>query len=155
MANADSVGQFTLDSFGNGRVGIVVATQLNTAGNAVITIPLLSGGLTNGGATANSGGVIIRRITVNNPSGDVSSANVAISVQSTGNVAAANAVVANVVLSNLSAAGTYQDLTVAGKYGANTVVSGATTSVLYVNVNTASGNSNTVNICVYGDVVSF
>ena len=155
MANADSVGQFTLDSFGNGRVGIVAATQINTTGNAVITIPLLSGGLTNSGATLGSGGVIIRRITVQNPSGDVSTANIAISVQSTGNVAAANAVVANVVLTNLSAAGKWQDLTVAGAFGANTTVSGNTTSCLYVNVNTASGNNNTVDIRVYGDVVSF
>jgi len=26
---------------------------------------------------------------------------------------------------------------------------------LYVNINTPSGNANTVDICVYGDVVSF
>jgi hypothetical protein len=50
MANADSVGQFNLDSFGNGRIGVVAATSLATSGNAVITIPLLSGGLTAGGA---------------------------------------------------------------------------------------------------------
>ena len=154
MANPNSVGELYLDSFGSGLVGIV-STQLNTAGNAVVTIPLLGGGLTNGGAAGNSGGVIIRRVTVCNPSGDISTANVAISVQSTGNVAAANAVVANVVLSDVSAAGRYQDLTVAGAYGANTAVSGATTSVLYVNVNTASGNNNTVQIRVYGDVVTF
>ena len=155
MANADSVGQFYLDSFGNGRVGIVAATQINTTGNAVITIPLLSGGLTNGGAVANSGGIILRRITACNPSGDVSSANIAISIQSTGNVGTGNVVVANVVLSNLTGAGKWQDLTIAGALGANTVVSGANTSVLYVNVNTASGNNNTIDIRVYGDVVSF
>jgi hypothetical protein len=155
MASSNSVGEFYLDSFGNGRVGIVSATQINTTGNAVITIPLLSGGLTNGGAVGNSGGVIIRRITACNPSGDVSSANIAISIQSTGNVATANAVVANVVLTNLTAAGKWQDLTVAGGFGANTVVSGANTSALYVNVNTASGNNNTVDIRVYGDVITF
>ena len=155
MANPDSVGQNTQDSFSNYRLGVIRATQLNTTGNAVITIPLLAGGLTNSGATASSGGVIVRRITVQNPSGDVSSANVAISVQSTGNVAAANAVVANVVLTNLNAAGRYQDLTVAGGYAANTTVSGNTTSCLYVNVNTASGNANTVDIVVWGDVVNF
>ena len=155
MANCDAVGQLYLDSFGSGRVGIVAATQINTTGNAVITIPLLGGGLTNGGATANSGGIILRRITACNPSGDVSSANIAISIQSTGNVGTGNVVVANVVLTNLSAAGKYQDLTIAGALGANTVVSGANTSVLYVNVNTASGNNNTIDIRVYGDVVSF
>jgi hypothetical protein len=155
MANPDSVSQNTQDSFSNYRLGVIRATQLNTTGNAVITIPLLNGGLTNSGSTASSGGVIVRRITVQNPSGDVSSANVAISVQSTGNVATANAVVANVVLTNLNAAGRYQDLTVASGYGANTTVSGNTTSCLYVNVNTASGNANTVDIVVWGDVVNF
>ena len=64
-----------------------------------------------------------------------------------------NVVVANVVLSSVSAGGKYQDLTVA--YPANTEISGNQTQALYVNVNTASGNSNTVDIVVYGQVVSF
>jgi len=155
MSNADAVAQLTLDSFGYGRVALIRATPLNTTGNAVITIPFLGGGLTNGGGVANSGGVIVRRITIQNPSGSVSSANIAISVQSNGNIASANAVVANVVLSTITATGMYQDLTVAGAYGANTAVSGSTTSALYVNVNTASGNNNTVDIAVFGQVVSF
>jgi len=155
MSNADAVAQLTLDSFGYGRVALIRATPLNTTGNAVITIPFLGGGLTNGGGVANSGGVIVRRITIQNPSGSVSSANIAISVQSNGNIASANAVVANVVLSTITATGMYQDLTVAGAYGANTAVSGSTTSALYVNVNTASGNNNTVDIADFGQVVSF
>ena len=113
----------------------------------------MSGGLTNGGAASNSGGVIIRQITVQNPTGSVASANVGITISSTGDMGASNVVVANVVLSSVSAAGKYQDLTIA--YPANTVVSGASTQALYVNVNTASGNSNTVDICVFGQVVSF
>ena len=155
MSSADAVAQLTLDSFGYGRVALIRATQLNTTGNAVIAIPLLGGGLTAGGAVANSGGVIVRRITIQNPSGSVSSANIAISVQSNGNIASANAVVANVVLSTITSAGMFQDLTVAGAYGANTAVAGSTTSALYVNVNTASGNNNTVDIAVFGEVVSF
>jgi len=153
MANPDSVSQYYLDSFGNGRIGVVQATQLNTAANATIAIPLLSGGLTNAGATAGSGSVIVRRITVQNPSGSVSSANVSITTSNDGNIS--NAVVANVVLSNLTAAGKWQDLTIAGAYGANTAVTGFQTQALYVNINTASGNANTVDIRVYGDVVSF
>jgi len=153
MANPDSVSQFYLDSFGNGRIGVVQATQLNTAANATIAIPLLNGGLTNAGATAGSGSVIVRRITVQNPSGSVSSANVSITTSNDGNIS--NAVVANVVLSNLTAAGKWQDLTIAGAYGANTAVTGFQTQALYVNINTASGNANTVDIRVYGDVVSF
>ena len=66
---------------------------------------------------------------------------------------ASNVVVANVTLSSVSATGKYQDLTVA--YPSNTVISGNQTQALYVNINTASGNANTVNIAVYGEVVSF
>jgi len=155
MANPDAVAQLTLDSFGYGRVALIRGTQLNTTGNAVIAIPFLGGGLTAGSTAANSGSVIVRRITIQNPSGSVSSANIAISVQSNGNIATANAVVANVVLSTITGAGLFQDLTVAGAYGANTAVSGNTTQTLYVNVNTASGNNNTVDIAVFGEVVNF
>ena len=150
MANPDSVGQFYLDSFSNGRLGVIRATSLNTGGNAVITIPLLSGGLTNGGAVANSGGVIIRRVTIQNPTGSVSSANVSISATNNN----ANIVFANTVLTSITGVGTWQDITPSSPYTAN-VVSGSVTQALYVNINTPSGNGNTVDICVYGDVVSF
>jgi len=150
MSNTDSVGQLTLDSFGNGKLTNIKSTQLNTAGNAVISMPILRGGLTNGGAVANSGGVIIRRITVQNPTGTVASAYVSISATNDGG----NVIVANVALSTVSSTGKYQDLTIASPYTAN-VVSGSVTQALYVNVNVASGNANTVEIAVYGDVVSF
>lgn len=153
MANPNAVGSFTLDSFSNGRLGIIRATTLNTTGNGVTTsieLPLLSGGLTNGGAVANSGGVIIRRITVNNPSGSIASANVSISATGDG----ANLITANTVLSNVNASGQYQDITIAAPYNSK-VVSGSVTQALYVNINTASGNANTVDIIVWGDVVSF
>ena len=150
MANADSVGQFNLDSFSNGRLGVVRATTLNTAGNAVITIPLLSGGLTNGGGVANSGGVIVRRVTIQNGSGNVSNANVSISTTGDG----ANLVTANTVLSAMSTTGRYVDINAAAPYTSN-VVSGSVTQCLYVNINAIANNGNTVDICVYGDVVSF
>ena len=148
MANPDSVGQFYLDSFGQGRIASIKATALNTSGNAAITIPLLGGGLTAGNATSNSGQVIIRRITVCNPSGSVSSANVSISTTSDG----ANLITANTVLSSVSGAVTFQDIAITG---GNVAVSGYNSQALFVNVNTASGNDNTVDIRVYGDVVSF
>ena len=150
MANPDSVSQFYLDSFGYGRVAVIQATQLNTAGNAVIALPILNGGLTKGGATANSGGIIIRRITLQNPSGSLSSAYVSIGTTNDG----ANLVVANAQVT-LTGTGLYQDLTIASPYNGNTVVSGAVTSPLFVNINTVSGNSNTCDIRVYGDVVTF
>lgn len=150
MANADSVGQFNLDSFSNGRIGVVKATTLNTAGNAVVTIPILSGGLTNGGGVANSGGVIVRRVTFQNSSGNVANANVSISTTSDGS----NLVTANTVLTALSTTGRYVDINAASPYTSN-VVSGVVTQCLYVNVNSIANTSNTVDICVYGDVVSF
>lgn len=150
MANSDAVGQLYQDSFSNSRLAVARTVSLNTGGNAVVTLPLLSGGLTNGGATANSGGVIIRRVTIQNPTGSVSSANVSITTTADNT----NVVVANIALTALTGAGTYQDLNVASVYLGN-VVSGVITQALYVNVNTKSGNANTVDICVYGDVVSF
>ena len=150
MANADSVGQFNLDSFSYGRVAVVKATTLNTAGNAVVTIPILSGGLTNGGGVANSGGIIVRRVTFQNSSGNVANANVSISTTSDG----ANLVTANTVLTALSTTGRYVDINAAAPFTSN-VVSGSVTQCLYVNINAIANNANTVDICVYGDVVSF
>ena len=150
MANSDSVGQNTQDSFSNYRLGIVRATTLNSAANAVVTIPLLSGGLTNSGNAATSGGIIVRRITVQNPSGSIASANVSVGITSDG----ANLITANTVLSSVSAVGKFQDVAVSATYQ-TTAITGDQTQCLYVNVNTASGNANTVDIVVWGDVVSF
>jgi hypothetical protein len=152
MANPDSVGQNTQDSFSNYRLGILRGTSLNTSGNGATTgivIPLLNGGLTNSGATANSGGVIVRRVTIQNPSGSVASANISVSTTNNG----ANLIVANTVISNVSAVGTFQDINATA--GNTQFVSGNVTSCLYVNVNTVSGNANTVDIVVWGDVVNF
>jgi len=153
MANADSVSQFYLDSFGNGRIGFATNVSLSATGNAVATIPFLSGGLTKGSNVATSGSVIVRRVTINNPSATVSNANVSITTSNDGNTS--NAVVLNALLSNLTVAGTFTDLTINAPYLANTVVSGLNTNALFLNVNTASGNNNTVNIAVFGDVVNF
>jgi len=156
MANSNAVSNLYLDSFGNARVAIATAQLLNVTGNGAVTsveMPLLGGGLTNGGSANNSGSIIIRRIIACGPTGNVSLANISITTSNDGNIS--NAVVANVVLTNLTAAGRYQDLAIAVPYSANTAITGATTQALFVNVNTASGNTNTVNFAVYGDVVSF
>lgn len=150
MANSDAVSQLYLDSFSFGRLGVVRGTTLNTAGNAVITIPILGGGLTNGGGVANSGGIIVRRVTIQNGSGNVSNANVSISATGDGS----NLITANTVLTNMSATGRYADINAAAPYTSN-VVSGSVTQCLYVNINAIANNANTVDICVYGDVVSF
>jgi hypothetical protein len=156
MANPNAVSSFTLDNFGNARVAIITAQQVNTLGNGVATsieMPLLSGGLTNGGSANNSGSIILRRIVALSPTGNISLANISITTSNDGNIS--NAVVANVVLTNLTAAGRYQDLAIAAPYSANTAISGSTAQSLFVNVNTVSGNSNVVSFSVYGDVVSF
>ena len=135
MSNVDSVSQFTPDSFSYVRIGVARGVTLNTTGNGAVTniaVPILSGGLTNGGGVANSGSVIVRRVTVQNPSGSISTANIA--------------------LGSVTGAGTFQDLSVVSS---NSVISGANTQALYVTVTTASGNGNTCDITVWGDVVSF
>ena len=154
MSSADSVSSNYPDKFGNYAIATITGASLATAGNAVISIPFLSGGLTAGNAASTSGQVIIRRITVQNANTDVSTGNIAVTISSTGSVAAANAVVANVVLSNLTTGQKWQDLTVAGIFGANTTVNGFTNQCLFVNINTAVA-LGTVDIRVYGDVVSF
>lgn len=148
MANSDAVGQLYLDSFGQGRIATITATKLNTTGNAVVVLPFLGGGLTKGNSTVTSGDVIIRRITVCNPSGSIASGNISISSTSDG----ANLVTGNVVLASITGAVTFQDIAITG---GNVLVSGFNSQALFVNVNTATGNDNTVDIRVYGDVVSF
>ena len=157
MANPDSVSQYYLDSFGNGRIAVSQTATFNTTGNATVTgikLPFLGGGLTNANATVGSGGVIVRRITVNNPIGNISNVVISVTTSSDGNIS--NAVVANTTLTNLTGAGIYQDLTIASPYNSSSAITGFTTQALYVNVNTGSGNvANTATIAVFGDVVSF
>ena len=152
MAQADSVAQNTASSFGNYAIGSVTGVSLNATGNAVVAIPIFGGGLTAGVAANSSGQVIVRRITVQNASGNVALANVAILTTNDGN--ASNAVVANSLLSNLTAASNYQDLTIASPYSTTTTLNGFTVQALFVKVTTAVANA-TVDIRVYGDTVSF
>ena len=78
----------------------------------------------------------------------VSTGNVSIITSNDGN--ASNAIVAAAALSSLTGTGTFQDMTIAG---GNVLVSGATTQALYVKVGTAV--TGTVDIRVYGDTVNF
>jgi hypothetical protein len=152
MSSADSVAQNTAANFGNYAIASSTAVPIGATGNAVVALPFLSGGLTAGLAANSSGQVILRRITVQNPSGNVSTANVSILTSNDGN--ASNAVVAATVLSNLTATTTYQDLTIASPYSTTTTLNGFTVQALFVKVNTAVANA-TVDIRVYGDTVSF
>ena len=152
MASIDSVAQNTAANFSNYAIATANTVSLGATGNAVVALPILSGGLTVGSSAANSGSVIVRRITIQNPSGNVSTANISILTSSDGNTS--NAVVSASVLSNLTATGLYQDLTIASPYSTKNTVPGNLTQALFVVVNTAVANS-TVDIRVYGDTVTF
>ena len=152
MANPDSVAQKYSDSFGNYAIALATGVSLAATGNAVVALPILGGGLTQGNAVVNSGGVIVRRVTVQNPGGNVANANVSILTTSDGNTS--NAVIAAVTLANLTTTGTYQDLTVASPYSTTTALSGNTVQALFVKVNATSTNG-TIDIRVYGDTVTF
>ena len=152
MSSVDSVAQNTAVNFGNYAIASATAVPLGATGNAVIALPILSGGLTYGGAINTSGQVIVRRITVQNANKDASTANVSILTSNDGNTS--NAVVAATVLSNMTAANKFQDLTVASPYLASTTLNGNTVQAVFVVVTTAVANA-TVDIRVYGDTVSF
>jgi hypothetical protein len=152
MANVDSVAQNTAANFGSYAIASAIGVPLGATGNAVVALPILIGGLTQGAGLSSSGQVILRRITVQNPNGSVATANVSILTSNDGN--ASNAVVSTVQLSTLTASNTFQDLTIASPYAAANTINGYTTQALFVKVTTAVA-SGTVDIRVYGDTVSF
>ena len=131
---ANHVGALTPDNFGSFGVGIVSTITLNNT-STITTIPTVGSSY------------IIRRITVNNPSGSVASANVTIVTSSDGNTS--NAVTNSAVLSTISAVNKYQDLPLA-----TATTTGTYSGSLFVVVNTAAGNANTVDFQVYGDIVN-
>ena len=148
MSSVDSVSQNTQDSFSSYRLSFAPGQSIASTGNAVVTMPILSGGI--GG-----GSYIIRRITVTNPSNtaggtvpSMTAGNVSILTSSDGN--ASNAVVAAQTLGNISGANTWQDLTLA----AGAATTAYTANALFVKINTGVANS-AVNFTIWGDVVSF
>jgi hypothetical protein len=151
MANSDSVGQNTQDSFGNYRIAIAKNISLGTVANAVATMPILSGGM------QGTGGIILRRIVVSNlyntAGGTVPSAataNVTIGTTSDG----ANLVTGTVTLTNLANGSSYVDMTPGAGLNANTAAIVFQPNALFVNVTAAVANAG-CQIAVYGDVVSF
>jgi len=123
------------NSFGNYAIASNVAVSLSATGNAVAVLPVTAG--TN---------YIIRRITVANASGNIGTGNVTILTSNDGN--ASNAVSNNVVLSSVTSTTTFQDIGLATA-AATAVYSAA---ALFVKVNTAV--TGTCNITVYGDVIN-
>jgi len=150
MAQSDAVAQNTPISFGNYALSSAQGVSLAATGNAVVTLPILSGGL-----TGTTGSVIVRRITVSNPANtaggavpNIATANVSILTSSDGNTS--NAIASAQTIGNVTGALTYQDLTLA----AGTATKSYNANALFVLVTTAVANS-AVQITVYGDVVQF
>jgi hypothetical protein len=134
--NSNHVGSLYPNSFGNVLIGTTSApVGMGSTGNAIATIPTIGTRY------------IVRRITVANANGSVAAANVTIINSNDGVVA--NAVSNAVVLANITGTSTYQDLGLTANT-ATTIYSGS----LFVCVNTAAAANNTVDISVYGDVVT-
>ena len=152
MAQADSVSQNTQDFFSSYRLAYATGVSLATAGNAVVALPILGGGI---GAPFGSGSFIIRRITITNPSNptggavpNMSTANVTVLTSSDGNTSNAVTTAAGQTLTNITGANTWQDLTLIAA-AASTAYSKPT---LFLLVTTLVANA-AVNITVWGDVV--
>jgi hypothetical protein len=134
--NANNVGARYPDSFGNFLIGVTPnPIGLGNTGNAVATIPTVGTSY------------IVRRISVAGANGSVALANVTIINSSDG--AVANAVSNAVVLANVTGTTKYQDLNLTANT-ATTVYTGS----LFVCVNTGAAANNSVEISVYGDIVT-
>jgi hypothetical protein len=133
--NANCVGNRYPDSFGNYAVANSAPVFLGATGNAIATL-----------ATVGTS-YIVRRVTVAGASGSVALANVTILTSNDGNTS--NAVTNAAALTTVTGATKFQDLPLSTA-AASTVY----TSSLYVYVGTAAAANNSVEITVYGDVVS-
>jgi hypothetical protein len=143
MANNNRLGSDTALDFDRYVVGFAQGVSVNATGNAVATIPIMSGGLTD-----TTGCYIVRSVTVMNANKSINTANVIILTSSDGNNS--NNVSNATVLSNVTAATTrYQDLTL----GASAATTAFTAPALFVKVNTAV-SGGTCDIRVIGMLVN-
>lgn len=149
MANLNAVGQRTELYFSSVALAEVVAQPINATGNAVVALPILSGGVSTGQS------YIIRRITVSSPSNtaggtvpSLATANVTVLTTSDGNTSNAVTTAAGQTLGSITTGSNFQDLTL--------VTAAATTaytaSALFLKVGVAVANA-AVNVTVWGDVV--
>lgn len=134
--NANHVGALFPNSFGNFAIGKAVGVSVAATGNAVAQIPVVGGT-----------SYIVRKILVANANKSIATGNVTILTSNDGN--ASNAVSNATTLASVTSTSTYQDLALAT--GAATAVYSA--GSLYVKVNTAVSDG-TCDITVFGDVVT-
>jgi hypothetical protein len=132
---ANHVGALTPDNFGAFGIGAATTVAMGATANSAATIPTVGSSY------------IIRRVTVNNPTGSVALANVTILTSSDGNTS--NNVTNAAALTNVSAASTYQDLPLA-----TGTVTKSYSGSLFVYIGTAAAANNTVDVQVYGDIVN-
>jgi hypothetical protein len=148
MANPNQVGSEYQDGFGYKRIASIKAPfSLGTTANAVVALPILSGGT--GGTTE----YIIRRITVANLSNsaggavpNAATANVTVGTTNDG----ANLVANLTTLTNLTNGTSFVDLTL----NTDTAKVSYTANTLFVNVTANVANCQAF-ISVYGDIVTF
>lgn len=131
---ANSVATQYPNSFGSYAVAFAPNVNVGATGNAAAILSVTGTGF------------IARRITVANANKSLATANVSIITSSDGN--ASNAVASTTQLSNVTSTTTFQDLTLAA--GAATTVYPA--PALFVKVTTAV-SGGTCDITVYGDIV--
>ena len=134
--NANHVGSLYPNGFGSFALARAQTVNIGSTGNAVAQLPVV------GGST-----YIVRRIVVANASGNIAAGNITILTSNDGN--ASNAVSNAVTLSSVTSSSTFQDLGLATA-AATTVYSAGS---LYVKVGTAVANA-TCDITVYGDIVT-
>ena len=132
--NANNVGARYPDSFGNFAIASAVVVPLNAVSNAAAVMSVVG---TN---------YIVRRVTISNANATAATANVSIITSSDGN--AANAVFATTKLSNVTSTTTFQDIAPTANAVSNVYTSGA----LWVKVTTAV--DATCEVTVYGDIVN-
>jgi hypothetical protein len=132
--NANNVGARYPDSFGNFAIASAVVVPLNAVSNAAAVMSVVG---TN---------YIVRRVTISNANATAATANVSIITSSDGN--AANAVFATTKLSNITSTTTFQDIAPTANAVSNVYSSGA----LWLKVTTAV--DATCEVTVYGDIVN-
>jgi len=134
--NANRVGALLPNSFGNFAIGQAVGVSVAATGNAVAQIPVVGG-------TA----YIVRKILVANANQSIATGNVTILTSNDGN--ASNAVSNATLLSSVTSNATFQDVTLATGTATKVYSAGS----FYVKVNTAV-SGGTCDITVFGDFVT-
>ena len=149
MSSENHVSSRTPQSFGTYRIGQATANMAAVA-NAVATIPVLGGGLTNSGNSATSGSFIPRRVTIRMPSASMVTSNVSVGKTNDG----ANLICNSQLLSNVGATNSWQDLILNGTGAGNVAIDGNTTQALYLNLISNGVTNGSCQIVVYGEVIT-